>query len=145
MSSKYPIFYAFILIAFAFAFSSPHASFAQVSQTQFVDSVPPTITLPASPVIDEASGPQGSIVNFNALATDDTSKNISAQCIPPSGSTFRLGDTTVECTAVDGAGNENRGSFTVRVQDTIPPSTVLEDHSGKLDGASGQSGKYDFR
>jgi len=115
-----------MLIAFDFAFASSHVSFAQVSPTQFVDTVPPTITLPVSPVIAEASGPQGSIVNFNAIATDDTSKNVSAQCIPPSGSTFGIGDTTVECTAVDGAGNENKGSFTIRVQDTIPPSTVLE-------------------
>ena len=116
-----------MLIAFfAFALTSPNVSFAQVSPTQLVDNVPPTITLPVSPVIAEASGPLGSIVNFNAIATDNTSKNVSAQCIPPSGSTFGIGDTTVECTAVDSAGNENTDSFTVRVQDTIPPSTVLE-------------------
>jgi len=60
-----------MLIAFfAFALTSPNVSFAQVSPTQFVDNVPPTITLPVSPVISEASGPQGSIVNFNAIATD---------------------------------------------------------------------------
>ena len=115
-----------MLIAFVFAFASPYVSFAQVSPTQFADNVPPTITLPVSPVIAEASGPQGSVVNFNAIATDNTGKNIGAQCIPPSGSTFGLGDTTVECTAVDGAGNENQDSFTVRVQDTIPPTTALE-------------------
>jgi hypothetical protein len=36
-------------------------------------------------------------------------------CIPASGSTFAIGDTTVNCTATDAAGNSATGSFLVHV------------------------------
>jgi len=114
-----------MLILVTFVYASQSVSHAQVPGTQFVDSVPPTINISTVPIIAEASGPLGSIVNFNVSATDGMSGNISLQCIPPSGSIFRIGDTTVVCTAIDRAGNENKESFNVIVQDTIPPSTYL--------------------
>lgn len=44
-------------------------------------------------------------------------------CVPPSGSQFSVGVTTVRCFAVDTAGNTNSCTFTVTVgsSDTIPP------------------------
>ncbi len=38
-----------------------------------------------------------------------------------------MGETTVNCTAIDGADNLEEKSFEViRVQDTIPPTTAFE-------------------
>ncbi len=65
----------------------------------------PTITTPNDPVIAESTGPQGAIVSFDVSASDDVGGNIVPQCIPSSGSTFRMGETTVNCTAIDGSDN----------------------------------------
>ncbi|MBA3750781.1 MAG: HYR domain-containing protein, partial [Nitrosopumilus sp.] len=114
-----------IAVIVSFTYTSQSVSYAQVPGTQFVDTVPPTINISADPIISEASGPLGSIVNFNVTATDGVSDNINLQCIPPPGSIFRIGDTTVVCTATDISGNEKKESFEVKIQDTIPPSTEL--------------------
>ena len=42
-------------------------------------------------------------------------------CLPPSGSSFPVGTTTVVCCAADAAGNTNCCSFDVTVQDTEAP------------------------
>jgi hypothetical protein len=42
-------------------------------------------------------------------------------CVPPSGSVFPLGKTTVNCTATDEAGQTATCSFDVTVVDTLPP------------------------
>src|SRR5882672_1370674 len=57
----------------------------------------------------EATGPTGAVVTY-----DDGG----FVCTPPSGSTFPLGETTVNC--VDDVGNP-AGSFKVTVVDTTPP------------------------
>src|SRR6185436_19703449 len=43
-------------------------------------------------------------------------------CSPPSGSTFLIGVTTVNCTGYDASLNTNTCSFTITVRDTTPPS-----------------------
>ena len=115
-----------LLLIIAFVFVYPSAVYSQTPGLQPVDATPPTIITPNDPVIAEATGPQGAIVNFDVSATDEVSGNIIPQCIPSSGSTFKIGETTVDCTAIDGAENLGRKSFTVKVQDTIPPTTALE-------------------
>ncbi|MEJ7641520.1 MAG: Ig-like domain-containing protein [Candidatus Nitrosocosmicus sp.] len=110
-----------------FVYACQYAAYAQhpgIQQSEDTD--PPTITTPNDPVIAEATGPQGAIVNFDVSATDEVSGNIVPQCIPSSGSNFRIGETTVNCTAVDEANNLEEKSFEVRVQDTIPPTTAFE-------------------
>jgi hypothetical protein len=46
---------------------------------------------------------------------------ITISCDPPSGSLFPVGDTEVECSATDEAGNTGTESFTVTVN-PLPPS-----------------------
>ena len=46
-------------------------------------------------------------------------------CVPPSGSTFPLGDTAVSCTGVDDSGNPTAGDFTVSVLDTTAPTVTV--------------------
>ncbi len=49
------------------------------------------------------------------LATDNSGDTTNVVCEPPSGSNFTIGTTRVNCTAVDGYGNEDRCSFDVSI------------------------------
>jgi hypothetical protein len=58
------------------------------------------------------------VVTFKASATDDGSRNPdpAVTCVPPSGSTFPVGVTTVTCQATDVSGNTGTSTFTVTVR-----------------------------
>lgn len=72
----------------------------------------PALSLPEV-VSAEATSAAGAVVTFAVTSTDGTA----VTCSPPSGSTFRLGPTTVSCSSASGI----TGSFNVFVQDTVPP------------------------
>jgi hypothetical protein len=86
-----------------------------------VDTTPPVLNLPANITV-EADSSSGKAVSYSANATDAVSGTLSANCTPPSGSTFPIGTTTVNCSATDGAGKTANGSFTVRVTDASGPA-----------------------
>ena len=88
------------------------------------DTTAPSLNLPAN-ITEEATGPNGAAVSFNATATDLVDANVDVTCDPASGSTFALGTTTVDCTATDDYGNSTTGSFTVTVEDTTAPELTL--------------------
>src|SRR3990170_953629 len=95
------------------------------------DITDPVVT-PPSDVVVEAEGPDGSIVTYPAAtATDDVGVVSGPTCVPPSGSLFAVGVTTVTCSASDAAGNVGEATFTVTV--TQLPATV-----GLVDPAAGQ-------
>ena len=101
------------------------------------DTIPPVLALPA-PAPTEATSTAGAVVNYTATATDNTDGRVTAACAPPSGSTFRLGTTRVNCSAHDSAGNTSSGSFTVTVRDTTAPTlTVPANISTKATSAAG--------
>lgn len=86
----------------------------------------PVLTLPASPVIAEATSAAGAVVNFTAIATDvEDNPDPVATAVPPSGSIFPLGDTTVNVSATDLDGATTNGSLIVRVQDTTGPTITI--------------------
>lgn len=85
------------------------------------DTTAPTLTLPADMTI-EATGPAGATVNFTASAIDIVDGPLPVTCVPPSGSTFGITTTTVNCSVSDSRGNTSSGSFNVTVQDTTPPA-----------------------
>jgi hypothetical protein len=87
------------------------------------DTTAPELKLPAN-ITEEATGPNGNVVNYNATASDLVDGNVAVTCDPASGSTFPIANTTVDCSATDGSGNKATGSFTVTVQDTIAPSDI---------------------
>jgi large repetitive protein len=71
----------------------------------------------------EATSAAGRAVSFTVTAVDVVDGNVSADCVPASGSTFALGVTEVTCTATDGHSNTSGSkSFTVEVVDTTPPA-----------------------
>ena len=73
-----------------------------------VDTTPPTIVCPA-----DITAESGTPVTWEATATDNVDASVAVTCVPPSGSSFPLGATTVTCTATDAAGNSSSCSFTV--------------------------------
>jgi len=86
-----------------------------------VDTTPPVLTVPAN------FSTANTHPVFDVSATDIVDQNPAITCIPGSGETFVLGTTTtVQCTAVDFAGNFSQKSFTVTiVVDTTPPVLFL--------------------
>lgn len=84
------------------------------------DTKPPVLTLP-SDIVEEATGPDGATVTYSVTAIDVVDGAVTPVCKPISGSTFALGNSTVNCSAMDKLGHEATGSFTVTVQDTKPP------------------------
>ena len=84
--------------------------------------LPPTITVPADMTAVEATGLTGSLVSYQATATDAVETIIQFSCAPASGSLFPIGTTTVLCTATNHALQTATASFTVTVRDTVAPS-----------------------
>jgi subtilisin-like proprotein convertase family protein len=100
------------------------------------DTQPPAITCPASVAAITAPPAVGcvaatsAVVNYTTPKATDNCPGVTVSCVPPSGSSFPLGATTVTCTATDAAGNTATCSFTVnvfnvRLQDNANSSTVL--------------------
>ncbi|MFN2555956.1 MAG: HYR domain-containing protein [Nitriliruptorales bacterium] len=88
------------------------------------DTTSPILALPSNRVA-EATGSQGAAVTWTASANDSVDGALTPTCAPSSGSTFVLGDTPVNCSASDKAGNRADGGFNVSVQDTTPPTLTL--------------------
>ena len=111
------------------------------SQAEFVvtvvDTTPPVLTLPAA-MTSEATGPTGAAVSFTATADDIVDGAVAVVCVPAADSIFPLGQTTVNCSATDAAGNPATGSFAVTVVDTTPPVvTVPADITLEATGPAG--------
>jgi hypothetical protein len=77
--------------------------------------IPPIVNVPPQPIIVEATNQSGALVNYNVSATDNNDMFVVPICDPPSGSSFSLGNTTVNCTAIDNDGNSAVASFSVIV------------------------------
>ncbi|MBI4901127.1 MAG: HYR domain-containing protein, partial [Actinobacteria bacterium] len=88
------------------------------------DTTAPVFAQPGDKTV-EATSHEGAIVDFSSPdASDAVAGTIHGVCSPLSGSTFKVGDTTVACTASDGK-NTGRTSFVVHVVDTTPPDLTV--------------------
>jgi hypothetical protein len=110
-----------------------------------VDTTPPTFLSAPSDQTVEATGPDGATASWDApMVSDDFDPLPTVSCLPASGSTFALGDTTVTCTATDVTGNSADTTFTVHVVDTTPPTvTAPADKTVEATGPDGASVSYD--
>jgi hypothetical protein len=90
-----------------------------------VDTTAPSLSLPAN-ILDTATSGAGKIVNYSTTANDLVDGLVSVSCLPPSGSAFPVGITTVNCSAADSRGNTSSGSFTIEIQGGDPPSIQLD-------------------
>jgi hypothetical protein len=79
------------------------------------DRSPPRLELPGD-ISWPTSAVNGAIVTYRATAVDEVEGDVTARCIPRSGTRFALGATTVECATSDRYGNGATGSFTVDVE-----------------------------
>src|SRR5439155_870946 len=87
-----------------------------------VDTTPPSITCPNNETAECTGNGQATVNYPPASASDICDGPLPTTCVPPSGSSFPKGTTTVHCTAADAAGHSSSCSFTVTVADTTPPS-----------------------
>jgi hypothetical protein len=75
------------------------------------DREPPVVTCPADVSVTSSSP---TAVSYTATAVDNC-PGVRLVCVPPSGSVFPLGTTTVTCTATDASGNQASCVFSVSV------------------------------
>jgi len=89
-----------------------------------LDGAPPQISCPADIVTAVDPGTCEAVVSFpDATATDNCPGGISITQTggDPSGSSFPVGTNNIEYTATDLAGNSSTCSFTITVEESIPP------------------------
>ena len=92
------------------------------SVIHFVDTTAPVVGQHENISGVEATSYSGATVDYtNPTATDNIDGSVSVDCVPASGSTFVLGNTTVTCSATDGSSNTGTSTFTVEVVDTTAP------------------------
>jgi trimeric autotransporter adhesin len=85
----------------------------------------PVLTLPASPVVAEATSASGAVVTFTVSALDAEEGTIATMSTPASGSIFPVGDTIVNVSTTDSGLLTTSNSFIVRVRDTIAPIVTV--------------------
>jgi hypothetical protein len=66
-------------------------------------------------VLAHATSRQGAVVTYQVSAVGAAGGAVTVVCTPPSGSTFPVGLSRVECVATDSFGNTSRRSFFVLV------------------------------
>jgi uncharacterized repeat protein (TIGR03803 family) len=99
----------------------------------FLDATPPTLKVPTTTLVVNATSPAGATVTFAVTATDNSGGAVAIVCTPASGSVFKIGVTTVNCMATDMAGNIGRDSFKVKV---LSAAEQIVDLVEKLRGTS---------
>jgi len=84
------------------------------------DTTPPVIHTPGT-ITAPATSASGAKVTYSVTATDNVDGNVAVTCTPASGTLFKLGSTTVSCSAADSKGNRSTATFLVMVVDKTPP------------------------
>jgi len=89
---------------------------------------PPTLACPA-PISVDAPDSSGAAVTYPLAVASDNCPGVSVVCLPPSGSTFPLGITTVSCTGTDSGGSSATCAFPITVN---TPRAIKQDVLGDL-------------
>ena len=122
-------------------------SAAKTFDVKVQDTTAPTLTVPNSPVVVEATGANGATVNFasDLSASDAVDPSPSITCTPASGTVFELGTTQVSCKAKDAAGNESAAkTFDVKVQDTTAPALTVPSNTVVVEATSAAGATANF-
>ena len=97
----------------------------------------PVLSMPASPLVVEATSLGTTVVTYTVTASDEEDGPLTPTVIPPSGSAFSLGNTTVNVSATDSRGAVTTGSFVVRV---VTPDIAVERSGPVADGSTDNLG-----
>ena len=95
-----------------------------VQLVTIVDNQLPQIICPAN-IVTNATVDCSQVVTWADPAATDNCTITNMTCVPPSGSTFAIGTTTVNCTVWDASGNTNGCSFTVTVASRADLSVAI--------------------
>jgi len=95
-------------------------SIAQIAPILIAGDCRPTINCPNN-ITAECSG--NTAITYTVTGADPSGAPLTATCVPPSGSSFPLGQSTVTCTVTSG-GVSASCSFRVTVADTVPPAVT---------------------
>src|SRR5262249_25076607 len=88
------------------------------------DTRPPVVNVPAD-IVAEATGAETSVSFGPVTATDAVDGTIAATCTPASPGPFPVGETHVDCFAIDSHGNRGAAPFDVIVRDTTAPTVTV--------------------
>ena len=88
--------------------------------TNVISNTPPALHLPSN-ITAEATSAAGAVVTFTVTADDVEDGPLTPTVMPDTGSTFPLGDTTVNVSVTDSQNSTTTSSFLVTVQDTTAP------------------------
>ncbi|HEX8617303.1 MAG TPA: hypothetical protein VF911_06945 [Thermoanaerobaculia bacterium] len=99
------------------------------------DEVAPVLSAPVDPILVQAQSRDGAVVDFKVTAYDAIYGDVRADCLPAAGSLFRIGVTTVQCTATDRDLNVGNAAFDVEVLGerkpysltVVVPATIVTD------------------
>ena len=81
------------------------------------DTKVPVITCPAGKTTGTDLGHPNALVSWEKPeAVDNSGHDPSVTCTPTSGTKFAIGTTSVECVAIDEAGNRNSCEFSIEVK-----------------------------
>jgi hypothetical protein len=125
--SLFPVGSTLVTVTASNAVSVTNCSFL----VTVVDAEAPSITCPPTlTVVEDSPGAGIATVNYAApLATDNCDTNLTITTLPPPGSAFPIGTTTVTASVTDTAGNSNVCQFAVTVlaytTATIPDDVTL--------------------
>ncbi len=108
---------ATLVLAAIAAIATPGAGAVGAAETQ-----QPSFLQVTSVVVVSVNGVRETLVDYALpVAQDSTGSLLPVLCDPAPGSTFPLGDTTVDCTATAADGTQASVTFVVRVSDSVPP------------------------
>jgi hypothetical protein len=79
------------------------------------DTTPPTLIGLRNRTVKALRTAKRRLVTYTVKAADTVDGSVPTVCLPRSGSRFKLGRTTVACSAADTSGNVARGKFSVTV------------------------------
>jgi hypothetical protein len=80
-----------------------------------IDNILPTITCTGNISVMANPGDNCVVVSYPAPTATDNCLSVTKVCLPPSGSCFPIGATTVNCTATDSSNNGQSCSFSITV------------------------------
>lgn len=100
-------------------------------KVKVTDDQPPTISCPADVTQTAPPGQCTGVVSYPAPTANDNCPGVTTSCLPPSGSIFQAGTTTVSCRATDAAGNLSLSTctFTVTLNGSGSKIVILQDDS----------------